>query len=251
MQQLAGLNRPSAIKWVNLAVKRAREPVTFRVRNLECALDEIVVVSASDAAFGAMPGGASQGGVLVMLVSPKVLEGEGPVCIVEGSSSKIQRAVRASMSAEVLSLATAFEHGDYVRAVFAELTDPSFELGKWKLSVKKWRHVLATDARTGYDALNNETVPSDRKIAIDIGVLRQALLESSGNTFVRWVPGHEMPCDGLTKWQHNRALTNVMSNGVWALADNPTAQAIRQQAAVKKAMWRKQRKLSHEAVDGS
>ena len=246
VQQLAGSGRPSAIKWLKLAVKRAREPVRFRVRNLGCALEDVVFISASDAAYGAMPGGGSQGGVLVMLAAPQVLDGEAPVCIVEGQSSKIQRIVRASMSAEVSSLATAFEHGDYVRAVFAELVDPGFRLDNCKLSACRWRHVLATDARTGYDALHSETLPSDRKIAIDIGVLRQAMLESSGSSFVRWVPGHEMPCDGLTKWQHKKALTTVMAEGTWALADNPHAQAIGKQAAAKKAAWRRQKKLQME-----
>ena len=248
VQQLAGAGKASAIKWINLAVKRAREPVPFKVRNLGCALEDIVFVSASDAAYGAMPGGGSQGGLLVMLASPQALEGEGAVCVVEGMSAKIQRIVRASMSAEVSSLATAYEHGDYVRAVFAELVDPSFRLDRWKVSAGRWRHVLATDARTGFDALNNETLPSDRKIAIDIGVLRQAMVESGGSAFVRWVPGHEMPCDGLTKWHHNKALTNVMATGVWALADNPHAQAIRQQAAAKKSAWRRQRKLQSGAA---
>ena len=63
-----------------------------------------------------------------MFANPAVLDGEAPVCIMEATSSKVQRVVRCSMSAEVSALATAFEHGDYVRALFVELIKPSFDL---------------------------------------------------------------------------------------------------------------------------
>ncbi|CAE7652572.1 unnamed protein product [Symbiodinium microadriaticum] len=78
------------------------------------------------------------------------------------------------MSAEVSALVTCFEHGDFVRAVFCKLIDYNFDLRRWKLSVARWPHYLVTDARTGYDALNSDTLPTDRKVAIDVAVLRQA-----------------------------------------------------------------------------
>ena len=119
---------------------KTQEDVVFRVRNLGCDLRDLV----------------------------GVLEGPAPVCPLEGTSNKIHRVVRCSMSAEVSSLVTAYEHGDYVRAVFCELIDSTFDLSKWKICASKWRHILVTDARTGFDALSAETLPSDRKIAIDV-----------------------------------------------------------------------------------
>ena len=38
VQQLAGQGRPEALKWLNLGVKRAKEPLNFRVRNFGCSL---------------------------------------------------------------------------------------------------------------------------------------------------------------------------------------------------------------------
>ena len=178
-----------------------------------------------------------------MLAHPDVLTGAGPVCILEGNSTKVQRVVRCSMSAEISALATAYEHGDFVRAVLAELLDFDFDIKRWKAHVSKWRHVLATDAKTGYDAISSEALPADRKIAIDVAVLRQAVLEEGVGCFIRWVPGSEMAGDGLTKWGHNKVLTRVISSGEWALADNAAAQELRRLAAVKKAQWRK----SHNA----
>ena len=165
IQQLAGQGKAEALKWLN-------SDLELTVRKFNCELDELLVVLVSDAAFGAMPLGGSQGGTMVLFTDPSVLYEQGPVCIMEAASTKIQRVVRCSMSAEVSSLATAFEHGDYVRAVLAELLDPSFRMDRWKLSAAKWRHLLVTDAKTGYDAVASEVLPSDRKIAIDVGVLR-------------------------------------------------------------------------------
>ena len=242
IQQLAGQGRRDALRWVNLGVKRAWEGLNFRVRNFGCELEELVVVSASDAAYGAMPGGHSQGGNLVMLAHPHILRGVAPVCILEGNSTKIHRVVRCSMSAEISSLTTAYEHGDFVRAALAELVDPEFNLGAWKRHVARWPHVLATDAKTGYDAISSEAMPADRKIAIDVAVLRQAVLEEGVGAFVRWVPGSEMVGDGLTKWGHNKVLCRVIQSGEWALADNQQAQELRRLAALKKSQWRKRQK---------
>ena len=244
VQQLAGRGRLEALKWLAHGVRRAQEDVVVKVRRLGCNLADVTLLSVSDAAYGAMPGGSSQGGIIVMLASPDVLEGPAPVCLLEGTSNKIHRVVRCSMSAEVSSLATAYEHGDYVRAVFAELVDSRFELQRWKVCAAKYAHILVTDARTGYDALSAETLPTDRKIAIDAAVLRQGLLEGDNNSLVRWVPGAHMPCDGLTKWNHNKALTQVMVAGEWSLKDTEEARELRKFAAEKRAAWRRGQKAA-------
>ena len=56
VQQLAGRGRPEALKWLNLGVKRAQEPLNFKVRNFGCPLSEMVLISVSDAAYGAIHG---------------------------------------------------------------------------------------------------------------------------------------------------------------------------------------------------
>ncbi|CAE7765363.1 RE2 [Symbiodinium sp. CCMP2592] len=244
VQQLAGRGHPSALKVLNQGVKRAKEDVIIKVRNLGCGLEDIILIAVSDAAYGAMPGGHSQGGIMVMLGSPDTLSGMAPVCPVEGISSKIQRVVRCSMSAEVSSLATCFEHGDFVRAVFCELIDHKFKLPQWKLSVARWPLYLVTDARRGYDCLNSDTLPSDRKIAIDVAVLRQAIIEDQMQCFVRWVPGSVIPCDGLTKWADNHVLLQILKSGEWALVDSQEAQELRRKASVKRSMWRKAAKAT-------
>ena len=84
VQQLAGQGRRDALRWLNLRIKRAQESLNVKVRHLGCELEELIVISASDAAYGAIPGGHSQGADLVLLGHPRVLLGVAPICILEG-----------------------------------------------------------------------------------------------------------------------------------------------------------------------
>ena len=138
------------------------------------------------------------------------------------------------MAAELSMAATAYEHGDYIRAVYAEILRPQFRLSRWKMFSSQWRHILVLDAKVAYDALNSETAPTDRKLIVDIAVLREALESKAENNFVRWVPGKEIPSDGLTKWYGNGALERILCEGRWSLTDTETAAALRRQVAERK-----------------
>ena len=146
------------------------------------------------------------------------------------------------MSAELSMAATAYEHCDYLLAVFAEVVEPKFQLSQWKLCASIWRSILVLDAKVAYDALQSESAPSDRKLIVDIAVLREALEDSYGNGFVRWVPGREIPCDGLTKWYGNGSLERILCNGEWSLMDNEVAAELRRRVAARKRQC-KQAKL--------
>ena len=88
IQQLSGQGKAEALKWVNTVVRRVREEVEVVIRKFDCDLQDLLVVSVSDAAYGAMPAGASQGGTMVMFAEPAVLQGTGAVCIMEANSTK-------------------------------------------------------------------------------------------------------------------------------------------------------------------
>ena len=135
--------------------------------------------------------------------------------------------------------ATAYEHGDYLRAVVAEVLRPNFRLSQWKMFASQWRHILVMDAKVAYDALKSETAPTDRKLIVDIAVLREALEDSVNSGFVRWVPGREIPCDGLTKWYANGSLERLMTTGVRSLTDTETAAELRRQVAERKRKAKK------------
>ena len=239
-QQLVGIGKKEALEWTQKLVRRAKQEKVMKVSKLGCSLDEMLVISASDAAYAAQPKAASQGGVTCVLAHPQVLQGNGPVAILEAQSMKIARVVRCSMSAELSMAATAFEHGDFLRALIAEVLKQNFVLQEWKWWASHWKHYLVIDAKTGYDVLNSEVTTSDRKIMIDAAVLREAITSEESQNFVRWMPGPSMISDGLTKWNPNHVLEQVMEQGIWSLVDTPEAQALRLAAAMRKRSYKKQ-----------
>ena len=72
-QQLMGLGEPDAIKYVQKLLVKAREKVEIKVKNLGCRFGEVIVISASDAAYAAQPRAGSQGGVVCLLAHPDAL----------------------------------------------------------------------------------------------------------------------------------------------------------------------------------
>lgn len=171
---------------------------------------------------------------MIAMAHPNIQKEVSPMVILESQSSRLQRVVRCSMSAELSMAATAFEHGDYLRAVYAEVLRPQFRLCRWKMFASQWKHILVLDAKVAYDALQSETAPTDRKLIVDIAVLREALEDEAESGYVRWVPGKEIPCDGLTKWYANGSLEKIMTTGQWSLMDNETAAELRRKVAERK-----------------
>ena len=179
---------------------------------------------------------------MIGIANPLIQVGVAKVAFLECQSSRLQRVVRCSMSAELSMAATAYEHCDYLRAVFAEVMRPQFRLSQWKFHASHWRSILVMDAKVAYGALNSETAPTDRKLIVDIAVLREALEDPAESGFVRWVPGKEIPSDGLTKWYGNGSLERVLCEGQWSLMDTETAAQLRRQVAERKRRCKKANK---------
>ena len=244
VQQMAAHDGQEALEMLNKVVYRAKQPMTQVIKKLD-DWRNMVIVSASDAAYGAQPGGYSQGGLVIGLADEQILDGEAKICIIEAASMKIQRVVRCSMSAEVSMAATAFEHGDFVRAALSEMLFSDFQLKDWKQWANRWRHFLVIDAKTGFDVLNNESQTSDRKIQIDLAVLKQALTEETANAFTRWVPGHHIISDTMTKWYGNGALALALTRGMWSLKDTEEACELRREASKKRQQYKKASRMDN------
>ena len=250
VQQLAGVNDPAALVELKILVDRAKEETLVNFKKLHCSLDKAIVIGASDASFASMPRGRSQGGYVIMIANPEILDGEAAVNVVTYHSGLLKRVVRSSLAAEISQAASTMEEADFVRAVMAEAVHPDFRLSNWVSWVSQWRQILVLDSRTGYDLLNGSSLGEDRRLAIDIAAMKQALQEDGASRMVRWVPGEELPADDLTKLKGNQRLLQVMKRGCWALKDTPTAKKLRADAAARKRTYRQKIvRLRDEAED--
>ena len=135
------------------------------------------------------------------------------------------------MAAELTMAASALEHGDYSRAVLAKKIMEKFQLKAWKMSASMWKQILVLDAKVAYDATASEVAPTDRKLIVDIAILKEALEDEESKNFLRWVPGREIPGDGLTKWHGNGALEKVLTENFWSLCDTEFAAEMRKPVA--------------------
>eukprot|EP00435_Cladocopium_sp_Y103_P008686 s1575_g2.t1 len=238
VQQLAGVDDRAALVELQVLVERARQRMTIKYEKLDCDLNAMVMVCTSDASFAGMPRGRSQGGCVVAMAHPKILDGQAQIAILMWHSGLLKRVVRSSLAAEISQAATAMEEGDFCRALLAEMSQKSFSLSGWLPAVSIWQLILVLDLRTGYDLLNGTALGEDKRLAIDIASMRQALHEDGASRLVRWVPGEELISDDLTKLNGNGKLMQVLSTARWALRDTEVARKLRQDAAARKKVYR-------------
>ena len=209
----------------------------WRLSQLGYRVEKVIFIACSDASQGSMPRGGSQAGLVVAIAGSRPLvEEEAPASLVESASTRIKRVVRSSLGAELAAANVAMEHGEFVRAAWAEMTEKQFEWSSWKIHAAKWPLYLVLDAKTGYDVLKREMVPSDRRTAIDAAALRQTFHEDEYAVFVKWVPGPQLCADSLTKAVGNPMLEKLMVSGLMGLVETEDVRQERaRQRAVKKA----------------
>ena len=121
----------------------------------------------------------------------------------------MKRQVGSYLAVQFGAANLAFEHGDFARAVLAEMTVRDFEIRSWRRFICRWRQTSFVDAEICFDSLAGDNLPEDRRTAIDIAFLWADLSDES-NSSLRWVPGEQRATDDLTK---------AAGNGVLFLAD--------------------------------
>lgn len=134
------------------------------------------------------------------------------------------------MATESMALCEATEHGEFLRACFRELMDPSFNFKRWESCTLTTPLIAATDCRSVYDHITMERgLPKDRILALDLAALRstfesQLREHTEGRAAsLRWLPGPYNLSDGLTKYIAVQSLIiSVLSEGKYTLADEAT-----------------------------
>ena len=163
-------------------------------------LSSCSVVIYSDASYGNLPDGSSQGGYIVFLCDEK------GVCVpITWSSTKIRRIVRSTLAAECLALQDAADTGILISSLFSELLDSESH---------PMNIICKTDSMGLYKALYSTKCVQDKRLRVDMARLRQ-MIERREITQVEWVESSKQLADCLTKkTASSQSLLNVLKRGI-------------------------------------
>ena len=113
----------------------------------------------TDAAFGNLPDGGSQGAYLIFLT------GKDSRCNpINWQSKRIRRVVRSSLAAETLAMGEGIDAALYISVLYNEIMHGQSK--RTPLSIKGY-----TDNKSLCDALKSSKYVTDRRLRIDIGAL--------------------------------------------------------------------------------
>ena len=150
----------------------------------------------SDASYGNLKDGGSQGGHIVFISDSK-----GTCAPISWSSKKIKRVGRSTLGAETLSAVDALDSAYLVAKILTELVD---------VNEREIATSLFTDNKSLYDALNTSNLLLDKRLRVDISALRE--MNDRGEVSYHWVESSQQLADVLTKrGASKRKLFGVLS----------------------------------------
>ena len=136
----------------------------------------------SDASFGNLSDCGSQGAFVIFLK-----DDSGKRCPLLWQSKKLRRVVKSTLSAETMALLDCAESAVYINHILSELT------GCQPLKINCF-----VDNKSLVDALQSTNVIEDRRLRIDMAVIR-CMLEKREIHSVSWVATSKQLADCLTK----------------------------------------------------
>ena len=157
-------------------------PLLLKYPRMDLANVRLVVHS--DASYGNLKGGGSQGGFIVF-ISDK----DGFCSPVAWASKRIKRVVRSTLSAETLAAVDAVDAAYLISKILAEV------IGRGK--EEEIPINLHTDNKSLYDAINTTNLVLDKSWVVDIAALRE--MNEWGEIHFCWVDSSHQLADTLTK----------------------------------------------------
>ena len=146
-------------------------------------MEQLTVECYSDASFGNLAGGGSQGGYIIFLSDP-----DGSRCPLSWQSRKVRRVVKSTLAAETLALLDAAEAGVYLANLITEVMC----LGCPPL-VKCY-----VDNKSLVENLYSTKLVEDKQLRINIAVIRD-MLERRDLSEVCWAQSARQIANVLTK----------------------------------------------------
>ncbi|CAL4194516.1 unnamed protein product [Meganyctiphanes norvegica] len=141
-------------------VRKAKSScVSLKFPSLDLAATEVVIYS--DASYGNLPNGSSQGGHIIFLY-----DSHGKCTPISWSSTKIRRIARSTLAAECLALQDAADSAILISSFLSEML----------YSSKKSTSIVAkTDSKGLHSALLSTKAVHDKRLRVDMAYLKQML----------------------------------------------------------------------------
>ena len=195
---LAGSLKDAKVEHLILANKIIRkiksEKVQLKFQNLGT---EPVFMVYSDASFGNLSDGATQGGHMIFLggENGKV----SPIC---WNSKKLRRVVRSTLAGETLAMADGIDTGVFLSTLYGELS-------RNKNPVLK----CITDCNSLHDAIYSNKFVTEKRLRLEISGIKE-MTERGTVTNVQWVNTEKQLADCLTKkGASSKRLLKVFESG--------------------------------------
>ena len=172
----------------NKVIKKAiAKEVVLKYVSLENN-EQFTIECYSDASYGNLPDGGSQGGYVVFIT-----DYSGNKCPITWQSRKVRRVVRSTLAAETLALVDAAEAGIYIATLIVEILGKESE----RVPVKCY-----VDNKSLVDSIYSTKSVEDKQLRINIAVLRD-LVSKGDIQSVSWVRSSAQLADVLTKRDAN------------------------------------------------
>ena len=192
-------NVEDMIKANKVLVKAKNQHITLQFNRMSSIKDVSFVVY-NDSSFGNLQNGGSQGGYIIF-----IKDKEGNVSPIMWQSKRLQRVVKSTMAAETLIQVEAAEAGYWLSNIFSEI-----------YGIANFNHniVCYTDSRQLYDAVHSIKSIVDKRLRIDIAILRE-MLERKELKDIQWIDGKQQLANCLTKRGAScESLLQVLYNGM-------------------------------------
>jgi len=190
-------------------------------------VDDLCVLTMSDASHANMPRLGSQGGFISILCQTLVATQWSPASILEWGSSRIKRVVKSTLASESASFAAAQDRNEFARVAVAYFfglvrADRKHD---WTELLERVPGYLCVDAKSLYDLLNKcGSLPAEKRVALDLVAAREGLEREVDKVF--WIPSRWMLADSFTKeMKSHEALELLLRQGGYSLQQEVLEQA--------------------------
>ena len=171
----------------NKAIRKAKARLVSLNYSVDFDLKSIRIIGYTDASFGNLSDGGSQGAFIIFLI-----DSSGRASPVTWQSRRIRRAANSTLAAECIAAVEAAEACIHLQTLLKEILHQSnAEMNMMPISI-------LCDNRSLVDAVHTSTAVQNRRLQIEVGILREMLQKSELEEF-RWISTELQVANALTK----------------------------------------------------